>query len=68
MQEVAAREVRASGGGRTGYLVEYTATKDLFEDPKEEYTKQYIRAEFSWSRVRPWRWSEILLLVSNPTW
>jgi hypothetical protein len=30
-------------GGRSGYLVEYGDTKELFEDPKEEYTKQYIR-------------------------
>lgn len=33
--------------GRTGYLVEYAATRQLFEDPSEEYTKQYIRGEFS---------------------
>ena len=39
--------VDTSRGGRTGYLVEYRDTKDMFEDPKEEYTKQYIRGEFS---------------------
>ena len=39
--------VDTSRGGRTGYLVEYRETKEMFEDPKEEYTKQYIRGEFS---------------------
>jgi phosphate transport system ATP-binding protein len=39
--------VDTSGGGRTGYLVEYANTKELFENPQEEYTKQYIRGEFS---------------------
>jgi phosphate transport system ATP-binding protein len=32
---------------RTGYLVEYSDTKQLFEDPQQEYTKQYIAGEFS---------------------
>jgi hypothetical protein len=27
------------GGGRTGYLVEYGDTKEMFDSPKEEYTK-----------------------------
>jgi phosphate transport system ATP-binding protein len=39
--------VDTSRGGRTGYLVEYGGTKEIFEAPKEEYTKQYIRGEFS---------------------
>jgi phosphate transport system ATP-binding protein len=39
--------VDTSGGGRTGYLVEYSDTKEIFEAPKEEYTKQYVRGEFS---------------------
>jgi phosphate transport system ATP-binding protein len=39
--------VDTSQGGRTGYLVEYADTKELFENPQEEYTKQYIRGEFS---------------------
>jgi phosphate transport system ATP-binding protein len=39
--------VDTSRGGRTGYLVEYRDTKEMFEDPKEEFTKQYIRGEFS---------------------
>jgi phosphate transport system ATP-binding protein len=39
--------VDTSRGGRTGYLVEYRGTKELFEDPQEDFTKQYIRGEFS---------------------
>jgi phosphate transport system ATP-binding protein len=39
--------VDTSGGGRTGYLVEYGQTEQIFEDPKQEYTKEYIRGEFS---------------------
>jgi phosphate transport system ATP-binding protein len=39
--------VDTSRGGRTGYLVEYGDTKELFEHPAQEYTRQYIRGEFS---------------------
>jgi len=39
--------VDISEGGRTGYLVEMGATKQIFEDPKEELTKQYVAGEFS---------------------
>jgi len=39
--------VDTSRGGRTGYLVEYGDTKELFENPLQEYTRQYIRGEFS---------------------
>ncbi|MGE0682190.1 MAG: phosphate ABC transporter ATP-binding protein PstB [Candidatus Binatia bacterium] len=39
--------VDTSGGGRTGYLVEYGDTKEMFDNPKEEYTRQYLRGEFS---------------------
>jgi phosphate transport system ATP-binding protein len=39
--------VDTSRGGRTGYLVEYGNTKELFENPTQEYTRQYIRGEFS---------------------
>jgi phosphate transport system ATP-binding protein len=39
--------VDTSRGGRTGYLVEYGDTKELFESPAQEYTRQYIRGEFS---------------------
>jgi phosphate transport system ATP-binding protein len=33
--------------GRTGYLVEFGDTRQIFEDPREEHTKEYIRGEFS---------------------
>jgi len=39
--------VDTSAGGRTGYLVEYGDSKQLFENPKEKYTQDYIRGEFS---------------------
>ena len=39
--------VDTSRGGRTGYLVEYGDTKALFTNPTQEYTRQYIRGEFS---------------------
>ena len=39
--------VDISKGGRTGYLVELGDTQQIFEDPKEELTKKYIRGEFS---------------------
>ncbi len=39
--------VDISHGGRTGYLVEISATKKIFEAPQEQLTKQYIRGEFS---------------------
>jgi phosphate transport system ATP-binding protein len=39
--------VDTSAGGRTGYLIEYRPTKQLFGDPREERTKAYIRGEFS---------------------
>jgi phosphate transport system ATP-binding protein len=39
--------VDISQGGRTGYLVELGVTKQIFEDPKEELTKEYISGEFS---------------------
>jgi phosphate transport system ATP-binding protein len=39
--------VDISQGGRTGYLVEMAATKQIFEDPKEDLTKQYVAGEFS---------------------
>jgi phosphate transport system ATP-binding protein len=39
--------VDTSRGGRTGFLVEYRNTKEMFEDPQEEFTKQYVRGEFS---------------------
>ncbi|MCU0839514.1 MAG: phosphate ABC transporter ATP-binding protein PstB [Rhodospirillales bacterium] len=39
--------VDISQGGRTGYLVEMGETKQIFEEPREQLTKQYIRGEFS---------------------
>jgi len=39
--------VDISQGGRTGYLVELGDTRQIFEDPREQLTKQYIRGEFS---------------------
>jgi len=34
-------------GGRTGYLVEMGETRQIFEAPQEQLTKEYIRGEFS---------------------
>lgn len=39
--------VDISGGGRTGYLVEMGDTEQIFKDPKEELTQQYVAGEFS---------------------
>ena len=39
--------VDISHGGRTGYLVEMGETKQIFEAPREQLTRQYIRGEFS---------------------
>lgn len=39
--------VDTSQGGRTGYLVEYGETNNIFENPQEKYTQDYIRGEFS---------------------
>ncbi len=39
--------VDVSGGNRTGYLVEVGPTRQIFEDPKEKLTKQYVHGEFS---------------------
>jgi phosphate transport system ATP-binding protein len=39
--------VDTSAGGRTGYMVEYGPTQGIFENPREEHTKEYIRGEFS---------------------
>ena len=39
--------VDTSQGGRTGYLVEYGETKEIFEDPKEKHTQDYISGKFS---------------------
>ena len=39
--------VDTTQGGRTGYLVEYGETDQIFEDPKEAHTKDYISGKFS---------------------
>jgi len=39
--------VDISHSGRTGYLVEMGETKQIFEAPREQLTKEYIRGEFS---------------------
>jgi phosphate transport system ATP-binding protein len=39
--------VDISRGGRTGYLVEMGPTKQVFADPKQQLTKEYVAGEFS---------------------
>jgi phosphate transport system ATP-binding protein len=39
--------VDTSEGGRTGYLVEHGPTAQIFDDPKERHTQEYVRGEFS---------------------
>ena len=39
--------VDISKGGRTGFLVEVGPTKQIFEDPHEQLTRDYIRGQFS---------------------
>jgi phosphate transport system ATP-binding protein len=39
--------VDTTQGGRTGYLVEFGASEQIFGDPQEKHTKEYIRGEFS---------------------
>lgn len=39
--------VDTSEGGRTGYLVEYGETRQIFEDPQEKHTQDYISGQFS---------------------
>jgi phosphate transport system ATP-binding protein len=39
--------VDTTQGGRTGYLVEFGDTRQVFEDPREKHTQEYIRGEFS---------------------
>ena len=39
--------VDTSEGGRTGYLVEFGATGQIFDDPQHAHTQSYIRGEFS---------------------
>ena len=39
--------VDRSQGDRTGYLVEYGPTEELFENPREKHTQDYIAGAFS---------------------
>jgi len=39
--------VDISKGSRTGYLVESGPTKEIFESPREQLTKEYISGQFS---------------------
>ena len=39
--------VDTSEGGRTGYLVEHGNTAELFENPREKHTQDYLSGEFS---------------------
>jgi len=39
--------VDISEGGRTGYLVEMGPTRQIFQDPREKLTKDYISGQFS---------------------
>ncbi|MEE4301626.1 MAG: phosphate ABC transporter ATP-binding protein PstB [Pseudomonadales bacterium] len=39
--------VELGKGGRTGYLVEYGETSQLFEDPRETLTREYMKGKFS---------------------
>jgi phosphate transport system ATP-binding protein len=34
-------------GGRTGFLVELGDTEQIFQEPREKLTKEYVRGEFS---------------------
>jgi phosphate transport system ATP-binding protein len=39
--------VDTSQGGRTGYLVEFGPTKEIFDSPRETHTQNYIAGAFS---------------------
>ena len=39
--------VDTTQGGRTGYLVEFGPAKDIFENPREKHTQDYIAGAFS---------------------
>ena len=38
--------VDTADGGRTGYMVEYAPTEDIFANPTQRYTREYISGEF----------------------
>jgi phosphate transport system ATP-binding protein len=39
--------VDTTQGGRTGYLVEYGPTKEIFDNPRQKHTQDYIAGAFS---------------------
>jgi phosphate transport system ATP-binding protein len=39
--------VDTTQGGRTGYLVEFGETQDLFDNPREKHTQDYVAGAFS---------------------
>ncbi len=39
--------VDMSGGGRTGFLVEVGETRQLFQEPRQELTRDYLAGQFS---------------------
>jgi phosphate transport system ATP-binding protein len=39
--------VDTSGGARTGFLVEFGDSHQIFNNPREKYTQDYVRGEFS---------------------
>ena len=39
--------VDTSDGARTGYLVEFGDSKQIFDEPKEKQTQEYIKGDFS---------------------
>jgi phosphate transport system ATP-binding protein len=39
--------VDTTQGGRTGYLVEFGDSQQIFQNPKEEHTRAYISGAFS---------------------
>ena len=39
--------VDTTGGGRTGYLVEFGESQQVFNTPREKHTKEYISGQFS---------------------
>ena len=39
--------VDTTQGSRTGYLVEFGDSQQVFENPRDEHTQQYIKGEFS---------------------
>jgi phosphate transport system ATP-binding protein len=45
--ETAFFSVDISQGGRTGYLVEFGLTTQVFDEPREDLTKKYISGQFS---------------------